>query len=370
MRILYDGKIYSMQVAGGVNRYFANLIGRLPADFTPFLLVGQSRDFNYPVHPRLKVYGRQNFDLGKISSRLDSYCSVLKGHYLQSIVNANHFDVVHPTYYELLTRQDMRTSRAPVVLTVWDMIEEIFADRLDPKGIAAERKRKAVTAAQQIICISENTKRDLLERHKIPEDRVRVIHLASEINDDISYGTEPVPVRPYYLYVGSRFIHKNFDGLLKALASVVSVQPEVALCVVGAAFTKPEQRLITALKLADHIEHYGYLSDRHLAKLYRCSIALVYPSLYEGFGLPLLEAMSCGTAVIASNVSSIPEVVGHAGLLFDPGSRDELTDSLLLLLNNPAERELLVAKGRKRSQDFNWDKTVSKTLKIYRSVSG
>jgi glycosyltransferase involved in cell wall biosynthesis len=368
MRILYDGKIYSMQAAGGINRYFANLIGRLPASFSPSLLVGQSRDFNYPVHPQLKIHGQQRFDLGRFSSRLNNCYSAVKGRYLQRIVNANQFDVVHPTYYDLLTRQAMSAYRFPIVLTVHDMIHELFRDSMDPKEIAATLKKRAIDAAQAIICVSQNTRKDLLEHYGVPEAKVTVIYHGCSVDSSLSYGPEQVPSRPFYLHVGSRFSYKNFDVLVKAFASVVSVQPDLALCVVGAPFTKAEQQLITSLRLADHIEHYGYVSDAHLAKLYRCSISLVYPSLYEGFGMPLLEAMACGTAVIASNVSSIPEVIGEAGLLFDPASSDELVDSLLFLLNNSSERELLVAKGRERSQDFSWDTTVTRTLEVYRAV--
>src|SRR5205085_4665610 len=98
-------------------------------------------------------------------------------------------------------------------------------------------------------------------------------------------------------YVGSRAAYKNFDGLLMALAKVVSKHPEILLCVVGSLFNKEENQLIAELKLTEHIKHYGHASNTHLAKLYRCSVALVYPSMYEGFGIPPLEAMACGAPV-------------------------------------------------------------------------
>jgi glycosyltransferase involved in cell wall biosynthesis len=256
-----------------------------------------------------------------------------------------------------------------MVLTVWDMIHEIFSDQMDPPGFVAQMKRKAIKAADAIICISENTRKDLLERYPEAEDKVSVTALAADINISLANGPEVVPSRPYYLYVGSRSFYKNFGGLSAALAKAVSARPEMALCVVGAPFNEMEQRLIADLKLTNHIEHYGYPTKEHLAKLYRQSIALVYPSLYEGFGLPPLEAMSCGTAVVASDVASIPEVVGEAGLLFDPQSPDALTDRLLLLFDSPAERNRLVAKGHERVRAFSWDKTAAETLQIYRSVS-
>ncbi len=196
-----------------------------------------------------------------------------------------------------------------------------------------------------------------------------VTYLASEINASLSYGSESIPSRPYYLYVGGRDSYKNFDCLLMAFTKAVSVRPDVALCVVGPPFNETEAKLIAGLKLTDHIKHYGYVCDRHLAKLYRCSIAFVYPSLYEGFGIPPLEAMSCKTAVVASNCSSIPEVVGDAGLLFDPRVNSDLADILLLLLDSPMERDRLITAGGLRSKLFNWDKTAAQTFDIYRSVT-
>jgi len=365
MRILYDGEIYAAQVAGGINRYFANLIGRMPESFTPTITTCQKRDVNFPGHPNLKIFFCQRFSFrpGRVSYWAEKY-------YFRAVAALNQFDVVHPTYYTLLSRNAIKDFRCPVVLTVWDTIHEMFPSEIDPQGQEADNKRKAVLAAQAIICISENTKKDLIERYAVPENKITVTYLASELNATLSYGTEPVPARPYYLYVGSRHAaYKNFDGLLLAFAKAVSVQPEMALCVVGAPFNETEEKLIAELKLTDRVEHYGYASDRHLAKLYRCSVAFVYPSLYEGFGIPPLEAMSCGTPVVASNCSSIPEVVGDAGLLFNPKATEELADILLFLLDNPTERDRLISKGYQRAQAFSWDKTAAMTLDVYRSVS-
>lgn len=364
MRILYDGQIYASQPTGGINRYFANLISRLPEDFTSALTTCQLRNVNYPTHPNLKTYFYQRFGFrpGCVSYWLEKY-------YFRGVTSLNSFDLVHPTYYGLLTRQEMNQCRYPVVLTVHDMIHEIFADQLDLNGHKTEEKRKAILAAQAIICNSENTKKDLLERYSLPEEQVTVTYLASEIDLTLSHGSEPAPPHPYYLYVGGRYSYKNFDSLLAAFAKVVSVRPEIKLCVVGLPFNETEEKLIAELRLSEYMENYSYASDRHLAKLYRCSVAFVYPSLYEGFGIPLLEAMSCGTAVIASDCSSIPEVVGDAAILFDPKSTSDLADILLSLLDSPTERDRLINKGYQRAKAFSWDKTVAKTLNVYRSVA-
>jgi glycosyltransferase involved in cell wall biosynthesis len=372
MRVLYDGYIYGSQTAGGINRYFTSLINRLPVSITPFLITYQTRERDYLDHPNLKRYTYKTFSPGHLSyrfeKRLANYYSRLEKSYLSNISVFYRIDLAHPTYYSLSTEREFSQYRCPVVLTVWDMIHEIFPEEMDPTGQRAEEKRKAILSARAIICISENTKRDLLERYPAVRDKVTVSYLASDIDASLSYGPEPVPSRPYYLYVGSRSSHKNFSGMLSAIVRAVSVRPELSLCVVGPPFNEVEKRRIVDLKLTNFVEHYGHVNDRHLAKLYRCSIALVYPSLYEGFGIPPLEAMACGTPVVVSNASSIPEVVGDAGILFDPKSSRDLADILLLLFDNPAKREALIAKGHERVKVFSWDKTVAQTLTVYRSV--
>ncbi|MEW5859433.1 MAG: glycosyltransferase family 1 protein [Cyanobacteriota bacterium] len=368
MHILYDGQIYTLQSAGGISRYFASLIRKLPNNFFPALTVSpalNTTNINYPSHPNLTIVFNRKFKFRP--SRVSSW---IEQQYYRMIPFLNPFDVIHPTYYSLLKPQEISKYRSPIVLTVWDMINELFPEQTDPYGQLAEEKRRALFGAQAIICISENTKKDLLNRYPWLENKVTVTYLASEINASLSHGSESVPSRPYFLYVGSRASYKNFDGLLVAFAKAASVQPDVALCVVGPAFDETEEKWIADFKLSDRIEHYGYASDRHLAKLYRCSVAFVYPSLYEGFGIPPLEAMSCGTVVVASHCSSIPEVVGDAGLLFDPKSTGDLADILLSLLENSTERDRLISQGYQRAQEFSWDKTVTQTLEVYRSVIG
>lgn len=360
MRIFYDGFVYQLQSAGGVNRYFANIIGHLPADCTPLLTTCERRAVNYPAHQNLRVY---KFSWGRprrVTHRAEKY-------FFRFVTSVVDFDVAHPTYYSLLTRQELGAYRRPVVLTVWDMIHELFPEHFFDSAEVARQKRKAVEAAQAIICISENTKKDLLERYPLQEGRVSVTHLASEIDASLSHGPEPVPARPYFLHVGARAGYKNFGCLLAAFARVSSLRRDFQLCVVGPSFDAGEERAIAEIRLTGRVEHYGQVSDAHLAKLYRCSVALVYPSLYEGFGIPLVEAMACGTAVVASNRSSLPEVLGGAGLLFDPAA-DDLADLLLSLIDDPAERERLVALGRERAREFSWDDTVAQTLDVYRSV--
>ena len=239
---------------------------------------------------------------------------------------------------------------------------------MDPHGAGAREKKEAILGSDAVLCISESTKADLLNRVEVPEERITVTHLASEIDASISYGDEAVPEQSYFLYVGSRALYKNFDGLCRALARIIETRPEMRLCVVGSPFNSKERKFLEELGLTKMVENYGEVTDNHLAKLYRCSVAFVYPSLYEGFGIPLLEAMACGTAIIASDCSSIPEVVGDAAVLFEPSDTNSLTEALFSMLNHPAKRSHYISKGNERIKNFSWEKTTSKTVQVYRSL--
>ena len=172
--------------------------------------------------------------------------------------------------------------------------------------------------------------------------------------------------QPYVLYVGTRAFYKNFARLLLAMRKVTESWPELHILVVGSPFNQTEQEWISALGLEKRIRQVSEISDPELAGLYRDSEALVYPSLYEGFGIPPLEAMACGTVVIAARSSSIPEVVGEDAILFDPYSTEELAASILSLREIGAERSEYIRRGRERAMRYSWDRTAERTVDVYR----
>ncbi|HYJ85896.1 MAG TPA: glycosyltransferase family 1 protein [Pyrinomonadaceae bacterium] len=361
MRILYDGAITQEHGAGGIKRYFANLIRRLPSDFEPHFTSCSGLHETEPSHPRLRLHRFRRFRPQRLSLKLEKV-------FFRRVQDSLPFNLAHPTYYTLLSQDEIRSYRCPVVVTVWDMIHELFPE-LYPDAEFLARKRRAIESATAVICISENTRRDLLSRYPINEDRVFVTHLASELDPTLIQGNEQTPAGPYFLYVGARAGYKNFDGLLSALAAAIPLAPEIALCTVGAPFSESEQKIIARLGLNGRVENYGRVSDRQLAALYQRSLAFVYPSLYEGFGIPLLEAMQCGAPVIASNRSSIPEVVGDAAILINPEQTSELTDALVAISNRPALRQSLIARGYDHARSFSWEETTRQTLEIYRKFA-
>ncbi len=361
MKILYDGDIYNWQRVGGINRYFEGIISHLPLDCEPLLLTRKVWPSNWPSHPNLKIYRGPSFEPDRLSRRLTR-------HYFQALSSALRPDIVHPTYYYSLAMRKPDAYGCPSVVTVYDFILDLFSDQLNPKRDTVAVQREMILAASAIVCISNHTRNDLLNRFPQLESRTTVTHLAGDLDIALSYGPEAVPERPYFLFVGSRALYKNFDGLLRALAKIALKHSDFALAVCGLPFNELENTLIAELQLGTHIQHLGRVADPHLAKLYRCSLAFVYPSFYEGFGIPPLEAMNCETVVIAANTSSIPEVTGDAALLFDPHQPDELADLLSSVLQGQINREDLILRGRNQARLFNWQRTSQQTAEVYRNL--
>ena len=356
MHVLYDGRIYLMQAAGGINRYFQNIIERLPADDRVTMTLPVLPRVNFPTHPNLHAIVA---DGGSVSRALR----------LRRATRGLRPDIVHPTYYRMLDHSSMRRSGAPVVLTVHDMVQERYRRQLDRYGIRWEIKRRALRAADVVICVSRSTRADLLDIHPWLDERsVHVVHHATELRPDTARDESLVPQEPYVFHVGSRFWYKDFDLVLRALVLLEAEAPELVLAVAGPPFSDEERARIAELGVETRVRHVGLVDDAQLVGLYARSRALVYPSRYEGFGIPPLEAMACDTAVIAADTSSIPEVVGNAAELFEPGSLDGLVEALRRVVLDDARRDELIERGRVRRTLFSWDKAVAETRAIYDSV--
>ncbi|MGA9450416.1 MAG: glycosyltransferase family 1 protein [Verrucomicrobiia bacterium] len=371
MKILYDGHVYRMQPVGGISRYLANIVNGLPDDWTPVVTVrnakpSEYRQLRFPTHPNLVL---KRFPVPYL--RPKKLFNWAAKRYFARIESRKDFSLVHSVHHGSLALESQTKRDAPFVLTVHDMIPEIYSEELDPKSHDAKVKRKAVESADAVICVSENTRRDLLERIPVSEKRVFVTPLAPELSREMSLGDEPVPERPYFLFVGARKArYKNFAPLLQAFARAAEKWTELELCVVGPNFDPVESKLISELKIDGRVKNTGLIPDPHLAKLYRCSLALVYPSLYEGFGIPPLEAMACGSLAIVSDTSSLTEVTGRAAIMIDPRSIESMTEGMLKVCNlGSDQRQEWINRGLAWAARFQWSKTASDTIKIYKAVA-
>ena len=270
----------------------------------------------------------------------------------------------------------------PAVTTVHDLIHLRFPQYL-PNPLAKYYARviigRACRSSKAVITVSEATKRDLLELFKIEEKKVKVIYNGVDhqtycpLQDEERIGTFKKRYslfRPFILYVGALKPHKNIPSLLKGY-SLFPLKGNFDLVIATFEEENREEldQLVAQLSLQDNLRYLFSLKKGELAMLYNCAHFLVFPSLYEGFGLPALEAMACGCPVIASNRASLPEVVGEAGLFFDPEEPEELAEKMSLLGNDEGLRQELRERGRTQAQKFRWKRTAEMTLEVFRTVA-
>jgi glycosyltransferase involved in cell wall biosynthesis len=268
------------------------------------------------------------------------------------------------------------------VVTIHDCIHLMFPQYLPNRMAYAYARAQMWTAAHRSDCIltvSDASKRDILHLFNIPPEKIVVVYNAIDAHFSITPPPDAVArVRERYqldhrfvLYVGNIKPHKNLVRLIEAFSELRTGDLEdVKLLIIGDQISKlPALRhAVHRHKLHKHVRFLGYVPDDQLAVLYRLAAVFVFPSLYEGFGLPPLEAMASGTPVVVSNVSSLPEVVGDAAVLVDPHDIDSIVDGLRCVLTNPTRADEMRRKGLERSREFSWERSVARTLEVYKRI--
>lgn len=367
VRVLYDGYIYSLQSEGGINRVFENVVRRLPADWEPRLFMPHLRDAAKFTHLRAKV--RCHSPKLLWGTRVER--SFMARAYPWRVCSWGA-DVYHPTYYQLLSGPGAQHLGKPLVITLHDFILRRFPDRTRHWADAEHwirRQSECIRAADALICYSEHTLVDLREFHPEAVGKTRVIPAASDLSPIPGQGGGRPTDAPYFLVVGSRGPHKNFETTLKAFARLEPRKAGIRLVAAGIrGASATEQILMDELKLSDEVLFVPAPDDATIANFYAGALALLYPSRHEGFGLPVLEAMRCGTAVITSEKSSLPEVAGDAALYADPGDPESICQAMRSLVSDEAGRQELIRRGAARAAMFSWDRTASETAEVYRSL--
>lgn len=357
MDILYDSQIFMLQRYGGISRYFYELIQNLIPLEDVFLHVGINGN-DYGVSSLVGCKKKWGYYVGNMKGKRP-FAARLNDLHFKYFTWGENIDIYHPTYYE-----DHHLPRARKVVTVYDMIHELFPEEFthDP---SAAKKAKILQNAAGIIAISESTKKDLVNLLRIPAEKICVVYLANSL-------LEPEQVsslldEPYILYVGNRSGYKNFLGLAKAYASSQYKNDLRLVCFGGGDFNKVEKDVLAKLGIWERVVYYSG-DDVVLSNLYQFAKLFVYPSLYEGFGLPLLEAMHYGTPVLAGNTSSIPEVAGDAAEYFDPSEPESICEVMDRLLSDADRRQELRVEGREREKMFSWQRCAEETLDFYRTL--
>lgn len=369
MKVLYDHQIFSSQIYGGISRYFAELMKNI-------------ENYNEIECEVSLKYSNNNYlkKLNNLPYRtfLENYS--FKGKYrLLSILNGKinrkisekkllkgDFDIFHPTYYNPYFLNYLNNK--PFILTIYDMIHEIF----QAKDKTREWKKLLAQKAVKIIAISENTKKDIVKYLNIAESKIEVIYLGNSFDISSNHNnlntTLPKLPKKYILFVGSRKVYKNFNLFIEAISTLLIEDNELFIvCAGGGNFSNKEIGKFKKLNIKDKIFCYS-ANDSILAYLYQKATAFVFPSIYEGFGIPILESFACRCPLICSKTSSLPEVAGDAAIYFDPTDKLSMLNSIQKVIYNDELKKQLINKGIERVKKFTWKKTAEKTKKLYEEI--
>lgn len=365
MNVYFDYQIFYLQRYGGISRYFFELANELnkitscssqivaPFHSNNYLQSAGHQKFILTFQPALRklfynrLYNRQIW-INEAMTRL--VCSGKK--------NA----VIHETYYT-----NRFSVRAPKVITIHDMIHEIYPSGQEGDKVLISQKKKAIQEADAVIAVSENTRKDLLTFYPQAKDKTFVVHHGvRHVDPEMIKGY--VHSKPFFLHVGNRGWYKNFERLLRVYAEQKSIHENADLiCFGGGNFTESELELIKKHNLQTKV-HLVSGDDNVLNALYKSALALVYISSYEGFGMPVLEAMNLSCPVICSNNSSIPEVAGDAAWMIDGENEQNLLDALKSVISDSRLRTNLAGLGKDRANLFSWSKCADQTHSIYKKL--
>jgi glycosyltransferase involved in cell wall biosynthesis len=372
MRIGIDARFYG-PYGKGLGRYTQKLITHLEKidqHNEYFILMGQENWDDYqPANPHFK----------KVLADYRWY-TLAEQIGMPRIITRLKLDVMHFTHFNVPLFY-----RGKFVVTIHDLILTKYpterATTLGPLLYALKHKgyevviKRAIRRAVKIIAVSQYTKQDIINHFHTPAEKIVVTHEAVDPPQKIDAGGAAVLLRlqirrPYILYVGNVYPHKNAEGLLRAFQSVLRQKPECSLVLVGKEdyFFKRIKQEASNLNLLDHVLFPGYVSDADLPYIYAHAALYVFPSFYEGFGLPALEACSYGIPVVSSNASCLPEILGDAAVYFDPHDTDEMAGAMLRVLDDQGIVSKLKLLGLQRVAQFSWEKMAHETLDLYQQI--
>ena len=365
MHIAFDPQIFALQQYGGISRYFFETAARLAKmpDTRVSILAHAHVNAYLGADPVGELRGHL---LPAIPEPARVLLAAADRMLARRWLARHRVDIVHETYY---APKAIAPSGVPAVITVLDMIHEKFPHFAAGVDKVVRIKRRAIERADHIICISENTRRDLLEVYPMSPAKTSVVRLGFSLQAATGVTAAKPCAEPYVLHVGKRGGYKNFDNLLQAYAAASAINRDYLLvCFGDAPFSVAESARIAQLGLgAGRVRHLSG-DDTALAAAYRHAALFVYPSRYEGFGIPPLEAMSFDCPVACSNAASLPEVVGDAAEMFDPDDVAAIGAALQAVLGSKEQAALLRARGRDRLKLFSWDLCAQQTRAVYASL--
>lgn len=374
MKILYDTKIFEYQIFGGISLYFTRLFEEFCHDDAvdvevPYLYSDNYYIQNKSFSPKLRLYPKPfpfKKQVLKLLKNINKYRTIWYLKYCD-------YDVFHPTYFNDYYIDILKKRNKPFVLTVHDMTVEALNEYFlfDKKMTETiEVKKKLIKNAARVIAISESTKDDILKYTNIDENKIDIVYHGAPLGIDEEYEhDEDLPNR-YILYVGQRGKYKNFNNFLSAIAPLLLEDDSLYLVMAGGPpVNKSEKEFIDNLGVYSKIYKTPIKNDSYLFQLYKGAICFVYPSLYEGFGFPILEAFQAECPLACSNLSSFPEIAGDATLYFNPYDEDSIRDAVKTLINDEGLSKALVEKGKLQLEKFSWKGTACKTKAVYAKIA-
>ena len=366
MNVLFDGQVFSFQEHGGISRYYCELLKQFSQleGMKPSLLMKYSN--NRVLNEIDFVHFKHFFTSHKFKGRNE----IIK--FLNRMYVRNNFHklpaphVFHPTYYDPYFLDLL--GDIPFVLTIYDLSHELYPKLFSRFDFTAENKKEVSAKADRIIAISEHTKKDIVALLHLPESKVDVIPLATNLSlTGRMKSYDPLPDN-YILFVGKRNTYKNFSFLLEAMSLLPRTFASCSLiCAGGGTFTAQERKEISKFRLSERIIQID-ADDHLLVHLYSHAQAFVFPSLYEGFGIPVLESFACGCPALLSNRSCLPEVGGNAARYFNPESISSLVENLSEIIEDKELAESMRTNGFDRVKLFSWKNTALKTVETYKKV--
>lgn len=383
MKILFDFQAFYMQKFGGVSNCFVQLMKRLTENVEYEIAIKESDNGHLRESGILSVSPmscsidnflsekpfRGKSRLFNVYKRLFPMCTSY-GINRQCSINAlqrRDFDIFHPTFFDSYFLPYLNGK--PFVITVHDMIPELYWAN-QKQEIQIKNKPMLCEKAAHIIAVSENTKNDLIRMLHVPEEKITVIYHGA--STDVNFSNEkPLLDEKYILYVGQRSLYKRFNQMLEAMTAVFNDHPELKLVCTGAPFSKVELKLINHLGLKDRILQL-YPTDQELMNLYTYALCFIYPSEYEGFGIPILEAYKAGCPVLLNCKSCFPEIAREAAIYFNlDGDQSDLKDVMEKFLKiSEVDKARLIQKQNERLRYFSWKKSAEKLAEVYEMVLG
>jgi len=375
MKVLFDTEIFDLQLFGGISLYFSKLYDYFSKDedvnYDIPVIYSNNQYIRNSKLPEIKSYYGKDFIFRKQLTNFYTQQNKIK---TKKELMKQNFDIFHPTY-NISSNFLKYLNKKPFVLTVHDMTVEVLPeyfifDKNTENTI--KTKKILIEKASRIIAISENTKKDILELTNVDESKIDIIYHGKpfeSVDKTINaYCIDYLPNK-YILFVGQRSKYKNFVSFVSAISEILLNDEDLFLvCAGGFNFSHTEREIIDSLNLTNKVIYTGIENEGKLITLYKNAVCFAFPSLYEGFGFPLLESFQSGCPLVCSNTSSFLEVAGGAAEYFDPYNTESIKNAVNKVIYDKELKNEMIQKGYSQAEKFNWEKTTQETKNTYRKA--